>query len=448
VLLAVRSNEQKAADPAAALGPALDPNLPLAAVDLEATDVHLVRTRATGRTRLTYRCPVPVQAHRAPPAAAGTPPELELGPAEGSAQETVGAGAEGESLVGAGGASPGPIQPLECHVRAQRHGQCYCDDEVQGYHFDPSVSHPLTVSLEQVADPADDPLGSVRMKMTDELGAHVSTAGGCMNAPGRAAELGAVVLQLFTKQPNRWAERHVGQEEAEAFRVARARHGIRVCASHDSYLINLATPDPALFDRSRASFVAELDRAEALGLEYVVTHPGNATDGDRSRGISQNAAAIRDALDECPGSTRVLLEGTAGTGNSLGCTFEELALLLDPIADRHPERIGVCLDTCHLWAAGHDLNHLDDVLEHFDYAVGLPHLRLLHLNDSATPFHSRRDRHAHIGRGTIGDAPFHAIMNHPGLASVPKLIETPKDDDAVVADRGNLDRLRGYRALG
>ena len=283
------------------------------------------------------------------------------------------------------------------------------------------------------------------MDQWDELGAHVSAAGGCANAPGRGAELDAVVIQLFTKQPSRWAEPELDAEQVEAFRAERARHGIRVAGSHDSYLINLATPDPTLHARSLASFTAELRRVEGLGLDFVVSHPGNATDGNAPAGLERNARAIVDALDQVPGRARVLMEGTAGTGTALGSSFEELAELVGRIAEHHPDRVGVCLDSCHLWAAGYDLHQLDDVLARFDQVVGLPHLRLLHLNDSATAFGSRRDRHADIGEGTIGDAGFHALLNHPDLAAVPKVIETPKGDDALRADRANLARLRSYR---
>ena len=281
--------------------------------------------------------------------------------------------------------------------------------------------------------------------MMDELGAHVSAAGGTPYAPARAAELGAAVMQLFTKQPNRWAERVVDDEEAAAFRAARDEHGIRTIAAHDSYLINLATPSSELFQQSMQSFIGEVRRAEALGLDFVVSHPGNATDGDAERGIRQNAAAIIDALDAVPGSVRVLLEGTAGAGTALGATFEELAALVDQVGQRHPDRVGICLDSCHLWAAGYDLRQLDDVLARFDQAVGLQHLRFMHLNDSLSPFKSRRDRHAGIGQGTIGEAGFRAIMNHPDLAGIPKVIETPKGDDATAADRANLALLRSFR---
>jgi deoxyribonuclease IV len=291
----------------------------------------------------------------------------------------------------------------------------------------------------------DEPSGREPMKEADEVGAHVSTAGGTVHAPARAADLGSVVLQLFTKQPNRWAEREVGEEEAAAFRSACDERGIRIAASHDSYLINLASPDPVLYGRSLESFTAELRRSEALGLDFLVTHPGNATDGDVDRAIRQNADAVSAALDAVPGSTRILLEGTAGTGSALGATFEELARLVAPIAERHPERIGVCLDSCHLWAAGYDLRDLDRVLGQLDRTLGLHHLHFLHLNDSRTPFHSRRDRHAGIGEGSIGDAVFRALMTHPALHTVPKVIETPKGDDPLAADRANLARLRAYR---
>lgn len=284
------------------------------------------------------------------------------------------------------------------------------------------------------------------MTQHDELGAHVSAAGGCPNAPGRAADLDSVVLQLFTKQPNRWAEREVEDDERRAFREAARTHGIRVAASHDSYLINLASPDPTLFRRSAESFAAELRRAEALGLDFVVSHPGNATDGDAGRGLRQNATAVADALAGTPGDARVLFEGTAGSGTALGSTFEELAELVDRVAQRHPHRVGVCLDSAHLWAAGYDLHDLDDVLDRLANTVGLEHLRLFHLNDSAAPFESRRDRHADIGAGSIGDTGFHAIMNHPALQDVPKVIETPKGDDALTADRHNLARLRAFRS--
>lgn len=293
---------------------------------------------------------------------------------------------------------------------------------------------------------ADGPQDGGTGMQRDEIGAHVSVAGGTFNAPGRAVEVGARVIQIFTKQASRWAEREVAAEEASAFRAASDAAGITCAASHDSYLINLASPDAALFRRSLESFTAELRRSEALGLDFLVSHPGNATDGDPVRGLRQNADAIARALDHVPGRVRVLLEGTAGSGTALGARFEELGELVRRVGERHPERVGICLDTCHLWSAGYDLRQIDDVLAALDRAVGLRHFRFLHLNDSATPFGSRRDRHADIGHGSIGDGPFRLLMRHPDLHRVPKVIETPKGDDAVAADRANLARLRGYRS--
>ena len=155
----------------------------------------------------------------------------------------------------------------------------------------------------------------------DELGAHVSTAGGVPNAPGRAAAIESRNLQLFTKQPNRWAEPVIPADVVAAFRDAREADGIRVTGAHDSYLINLASPDSVLWNQSYRSFVAELKRGRALGLDFLVTHPGNATDGDRASGLARNAEAVDMALEEVDESPRVLLEITAGAGNALGCSF-------------------------------------------------------------------------------------------------------------------------------
>ena len=277
------------------------------------------------------------------------------------------------------------------------------------------------------------------------LGAHVSTAGGCRNAPGRAKEIGANAIQIFTKQPNRWAEVEVADEEAALFRDGVTGGGIGFTNAHDSYLINLATADPVLRDRSLEAFRAELRRAERLGLDALVTHPGNATDGDPARGLAQNAALIEQALEEVPGSTMVLLETTAGAGKVLGSTFEELAEMIDRVSPLQRHRVGVCLDTCHVFAAGYDLREdYDGVMARFGDTIGLERLRLLHLNDSQTPFGSKKDRHAGIGEGSLGDEPFRRIMTDERMSTIPKILETPKGDDGVAADLANLARLRAF----
>ncbi|HEV2735915.1 MAG TPA: deoxyribonuclease IV, partial [Longimicrobiaceae bacterium] len=262
------------------------------------------------------------------------------------------------------------------------------------------------------------------------LGAHVSTAGGVRNAPVRAGEIGANAIQVFTKQPNRWAEPVCGEEDVRGFTGGVRERGIGFASSHDSYLINLATADPTLRERSLESFRAELRRSVELELDAVVTHPGNATDGDRFRGLAQNAALVEQALAEVPGRTMVLLETTAGAGTVLGATFEELAEMIERISPEHRQRVGVCLDTCHVYSAGYDLvGDYEGVVAHLADTVGLERLRLFHLNDSQCPFGSRKDRHAEIGEGSLGDEPFRRIMNDERFAAVPRVLETPKGDD-------------------
>jgi len=289
-----------------------------------------------------------------------------------------------------------------------------------------------------------------RMKVLptdDELGAHVSTSGGVQNAPERARAIESACLQLFTKQPNRWAEPVVDASTAEAFREARERHAIRTAASHDSYLINLSSPDPGLWRRSVASFAAELTRCAALGLDLLVTHPGNATDGDLERGIEANARGIVRALEEAAdGRTRILLELTAGTGTSVGGSFEQLAAILDALPAEARARVGVCVDTCHAWAVGYDLAaDYEGVWEAFDRVLGRERLGLLHLNDSKHALGSRRDRHETLGEGTLGPGPFRSVMRDERLVRVPKILETPKGDDPVAADLANLRFLRAFR---
>ncbi|MEX2570930.1 MAG: deoxyribonuclease IV [Gemmatimonadota bacterium] len=279
--------------------------------------------------------------------------------------------------------------------------------------------------------------------MSSLLGAHVSTAGGIPNAPGRAAEIDATAIQIFTKMPSRWAEKPVTPEDATAYRRGCEEMGIRWACAHDSYLINLATADTVLRDRSYASFRSELERSRALGLNAVVTHPGNATDGDKERGLLQNAALIERAIEEVAEGPMVLLETTAGSGKVLGSTFEEIARIREAIGVPERARVGVCLDTCHVYSAGYDIREsFDAVIEEFDRIIGLEHLELIHLNDSQRPFASRKDRHADIGEGSLGDEPFRRIMTDPRLARIPKVLETPKGDDATAADRRNLGRLR------
>ncbi|HYL31407.1 MAG TPA: deoxyribonuclease IV [Gemmatimonadales bacterium] len=288
-----------------------------------------------------------------------------------------------------------------------------------------------------------------RSATPERLGAHVSIQGGVDTAPARGLAIGATAIQVFTKTPNQWREPTLGAGICAAFRRAVEESGLRAVISHDSYLINLASPDPRLSARSVAAFMAELRRCRALGIRHVVSHPGNYID-DRDLGLRRNAAAYARCLRAVPGGPMVLLETTAGTGTALGSTFEELARLRALIPPALRRRIGFCADTCHLYSAGYDLvGDFDAVWARWDRVLGRGSLRALHLNDSKTPFGSRRDRHELIGEGSLGPEPFRRLMTDPRFARVIKILETPKGDHPTAMDRKMLRRLRGYaRAPG
>jgi len=275
------------------------------------------------------------------------------------------------------------------------------------------------------------------------LGAHVSSQGGVAMAPARGGSLHATAIQLFTKTPNQWRERVLGAEQVERFRQEVARYKLEAVVSHDSYLINLASPDPVLRARSIASFRQELERARALQLRAVVSHPGNYMD-DREAGLQRNAAGYAECLRSVPGDVEVWIEGTAGSGTALGARFEELRDLRNALPDGIRTRVGFCLDTAHLHAVGYDLARIAAVWEEFDRVIGLDLLKCLHLNDSRAARGSRVDRHEWIAEGQIGPEPFRRIMRDARLAGVVKIIETPKRDDPLRHDRRMLRRLRAY----
>ncbi len=275
------------------------------------------------------------------------------------------------------------------------------------------------------------------------LGAHVSTAGGVQRAPERGRAIGARAIQVFTKTPNQWREPVVSAEQGHALQAELERQRIDAIVAHDSYLINLASPDPALRARSIAAFKGELTRCRILGIPWVVTHPGNFMD-DHAAGMQRNIDAYAECLAAVDGPA-VLIETTAGSGTALGRTFEELAALRAGVPAELRSRVGVCADTAHLHAAGYDLLDAEhDVWDVFDATVGLAHLKCLHLNDSQAPRGSRRDRHEWIAEGTIGPAPFRRIMQDARFRDVIKIIETPKGDDPEHHDRRMLRRLRAY----
>ena len=284
------------------------------------------------------------------------------------------------------------------------------------------------------------------------LGAHLSIAGGLPRAVDRAEASGCAALQIFTKSAGQWRARALPPEEIALFRRRLRQTGIRPVVAHNSYLINLAAADPALRRRSIDSLRDELDRAEALGLDGLVMHPGSYTSGTEQGGLKLIADGLDEILASRPdGKTRILLEHTAGQGTNLGHRFEHLAEIIGLLGGS--PRLGVCLDTCHLLVAGYDIcseQGYQDTFRQFGAIVGFSRLKAFHMNDSKKPCMSRVDRHEHIGKGCLGLAPFRRIVNDPRFAKLPMLLETPKVDtpqsrrlsDLDPLDKMNLDVLR------
>jgi deoxyribonuclease-4 len=285
------------------------------------------------------------------------------------------------------------------------------------------------------------------------LGAHLSISGGLPRAVDRAEASGCAALQIFTKSAGQWRAREIPPEEIALFKRRVRQTGIRPVVAHNSYLINLAAADPALRERSIASLCEELDRAESLGLDGLVMHPGSYTSGTEAGGLRLIAEGLARIFDARPAArTRVILEHTAGQGTNLGHRFEHLAEIIERL--NGSRRVGVCLDTCHLIAAGYDIcseKGYEETFRQFGRIVGFSRLKVFHFNDSKKPCGSRVDRHEHIGKGCLGLAPFRRILNDPRFAKLPMLLETPKVDtpqtrkasDVDPLDKMNLDVLRG-----
>ena len=283
----------------------------------------------------------------------------------------------------------------------------------------------------------------------------MSVAGGVSKAVERAHIHGCEALQIFSKNASRWIAKPLDPGDVTAFRTRIAETGITPVVSHAGYLINLATTFSTLREQSIAAFIDELDRADALGLMGVVTHPGTCTAGDEDDGLRLIADAIAQAFRERPrGAALVLLEHTAGQGRTLGYRFEHLATIIAHLEGS--ARVGVCLDTCHLLASGYDIasaSGYQQTFDAFDRTVGIKRLRVFHGNDSKKPCGSRVDRHEHIGRGHLGEAPFSRLLHDPRFAGLPLLIETEKTNargrpGTIVADpfdTQNLDTLRRLR---
>jgi len=283
----------------------------------------------------------------------------------------------------------------------------------------------------------------------------MSIAGGLGRAIERGEAAGCETIQIFTKSANQWRARHLGDDEIAAFTHAAASSPLSPIVAHGSYLINLASPVPELLERSRTAFLAEMLRAEALGIPLLVIHPGAHTGSGEASGLDTVAASLNRVHRDAPGlGLRVLLETTAGQGTCLGARFNELAQIIDRVDE--PERLGICLDTCHVHAAGYNLitpEGYEATLCELDRTAGLDRLAVIHLNDSKTGLGSRVDRHEHIGHGTLGLEPFQRLLHDPRLEQVPMILETPKGPGGrggtdLEADRDNLAVLRGLLADG
>lgn len=276
------------------------------------------------------------------------------------------------------------------------------------------------------------------------VGAHVSIAGGVASAFSRGEEAGCSTMQVFTRNQTQWKAPPLSEAEVARFRSEQQRTGIRPVVAHGSYLINLASPEPALLARSREAFLEELRRAAALGLSCVITHPGAHIGAGLEAGLARLAASL-DWIGERAeaGAPPVCLENTAGQGTMLGGDFAHFGEIFGRV--KEPGRLGICVDSCHAHAAGYDLSSAGGyarALRALEAAIGKGRVLAVHLNDAKGERGSRLDRHEHIGRGRIGLEGFRLFMNDPRFAGVPKIIETPKEENGRQMDPVNLGVLR------
>jgi deoxyribonuclease IV len=281
------------------------------------------------------------------------------------------------------------------------------------------------------------------------FGAHMSIAGGLHRAISASVALECETVQLFTKNANQWASKPLSDTEISLFRKELAKSGLQYPTAHDSYLINLAAPDDQLHQRSIDALTVELERAESLGLSYVVTHPGAHTGNGEDNGIARIVAALDEICARCSGfHVQILLENTAGQGTSLGHRFEQLASIISAVKDASV--LGVCFDTCHAFAAGYALaspSEYAETFDQFDATIGVDRLKLFHINDSVKALGSRVDRHAGLGRGEIGLAAFRRLVTDKRFTNHPMILETPKEDETGHSmDPLNLGILREFRA--
>ena len=276
--------------------------------------------------------------------------------------------------------------------------------------------------------------------MMVNIGAHVSIADGVTNAIEEQAALGGSCGQIFAGSPRTWSVASYDDEEGQAFSDARDEHNQGPYVIHSTYLVNLATPKDDLFETSVQCLRDELKAAGQLGVEYVVVHPGSHTGAGVKQGIETIGKGLSAVADAIPDETMLLLENTAGGGTSLGRDLAELKAMIDASSLRLGEDVGVCIDTCHAFAAGYDLREPEGVqqlVDDIDATIGLSNVPVIHLNDSKHPYDSEKDEHAHLGEGKIGDAGMKAVLRHDDLSSKPFVLETPVTNEKGYADNIN-----------
>jgi deoxyribonuclease-4 len=282
---------------------------------------------------------------------------------------------------------------------------------------------------------------STQPKTNARLGVHVSIAGKLSESVERAHELGCNAMQIFSRSPRMWSAKALDPDEVSRFRELREKFDIRPAVVHASYLINLATPEGALKRRSAEALIDELDRADRLGVEYLVVHVGSCKDGGTAEGVERVRDALAAVLSSGRWSTQLLLEDTAGERGDVGARLEEIGMIIQGLPGG--ERMGVCLDTCHLFAAGYDIATpagMENVADRVKETIGLDRVKVIHGNDSKKGLNCRVDRHQHIGLGGIGLEGFRAWLAHPAFRDVPMILETPKDTHE--ADPRNLELVR------
>lgn len=276
------------------------------------------------------------------------------------------------------------------------------------------------------------------------VGAHMSIAGGFSQAIERGLSIGCTCIQVFTKNNRQWNAKPLKKDETIAFYQAQKNNpAMRSVVAHASYLINIGSSKKEIKDKSVKSLIIELERCDALGIPFLVLHPGVAQENTQEKCIEQIASSVNNIFTEHSYKTKLLFENTAGQGNAVCYSFEQLALLLSKIKKKN--KVGICFDTCHAFAAGYDFTtekNYEHMWQEFDKIIGINTLHTIHMNDSKKTCGSRVDRHEHIGKGLIGLDAFRYIMNDKRFLNIPKILETPKDDDSLKNDKKNIDVLK------